>query len=251
METLFLEQLGTIRITLRTLTRRHAIPRQDAEDFSSWATCRLIENDYAVFRKFRGRSSMARYLVVVLSMLLRDYRAVEWGRWRASAAARRAGTLAVRLETLLVRDGVPLGIAAQILRADGTTTATDRELATLAAGFPRRVRIRWVDADHAPCDAASLARSDDLIEHDAHASERCALETKLRVALSQLPCDDRLILRMHFADAMTIADIARTLALPQKPLYRRLDLALAALRRQLEHAGVSAAQVRAVVDWSW
>ena len=251
MEPLFLEHLATIRITLRALTRRYAMPPQDAEDFSSWATARLIENDYAVFRKFRGRSSMARYLVVVLSMLLRDYRAAEWGRWRASAAARRAGTLAVRLETLVVRDGVPLNVAAQILRAHGVTTATDRELAAIAAQFPQRCRARLIDSDDATHDVASSAQSDDLVEHEAHASEMRALQTKLCAALRALAREDRVIVRMYFANAMTVADIARSLAVPQKPLYRRLEQALLTLRERLEQSGVSATQVRAVVDWGW
>jgi len=251
MEPLFLEHLATIRTTLRALARRHAMPRQDAEDFGSWATCRLIENNYAVFRKFRGRSSMARYLVVVLSMLLRDYRAEQWGRWRASTAARRSGALAVQLETLLRRDEVPLEHAAQMLRTRGVTTATDRELAALASRLPQRVRIRVVDAVDAPADVASPATSDDLVEHEAHIAEMRMLQRALRVALGQLSDEDRLIVRMYFVNSMTVADIARSLALPQKPLYRRLDRALAALRTRLEQAGVSAARVRAVVNWSW
>ena len=51
--------------------------------------------------------------------------------------------------------------------------------------------------------------------------------------------EDRVIVRMRFWEGESVADIARALGLPQKPLYRRLERTLAALRRSLEAAGVS------------
>jgi DNA-directed RNA polymerase specialized sigma24 family protein len=45
--------------------------------------------------------------------------------------------------------------------------------------------------------------------------------------------------RLHYMEAMSVADIARGLALPQKPLYKRLDRVLQRLRRELERAGVT------------
>jgi RNA polymerase sigma factor for flagellar operon FliA len=65
------------------------------------------------------------------------------------------------------------------------------------------------------------------------------METVLSQALSRLEAADRLIVRMRYWQDMSIADIARALGLPQKPLYRRIERALAAVRRHLERAGVS------------
>ena len=77
---------------------------------------RFIENDYAAIRKFRGESSLGTYLTVVVAMLVRDYRVQRWGRWRPSAAARRLGDVAVRLETLVRRNGQAVHEAAETLR---------------------------------------------------------------------------------------------------------------------------------------
>jgi hypothetical protein len=43
-----------------------------------------------------------------------------------------------------------------------------------------------------------------------------------------------------------VADIARELSTPQKPLYRRIDRLLARMRDDLERAGVSAEDIRRI-----
>jgi DNA-directed RNA polymerase specialized sigma24 family protein len=45
-----------------------------------------------------------------------------------------------------------------------------------------------------------------------------------------------------------VADIARRLDVPQKPLYRRLERALRTLRTALERAGVPVERVRAALE---
>ena len=47
---------------------------------------------------------------------------------------------------------------------------------------------------------------------------------------AELEPESRLILKMHFEDRLTVAAIARTLGLDQKPLYRRIDRCLGSLR---------------------
>src|SRR3712207_199407 len=100
-ESLFLSNLPYIDRVLAALARRYGLGGDEVDDFASWARTRLVENDYAVVAKFRGESSATTYLTVVLSMLGREYLVQERGRWRPSAAARRAGPLAARLETLV------------------------------------------------------------------------------------------------------------------------------------------------------
>jgi len=56
LERLFVETLPTIRRILAGLSRRQGMLMHDAEDFSSLVKTKLIENDYAVIRKFRGES---------------------------------------------------------------------------------------------------------------------------------------------------------------------------------------------------
>jgi DNA-directed RNA polymerase specialized sigma24 family protein len=58
-----------------------------------------------------------------------------------------------------------------------------------------------------------------------------------------LPPQDRLILKMRFGQGFNVAEIAATLHLPQKPLYRRIDAILGALRKRLEGEGMRASEV--------
>jgi RNA polymerase sigma factor for flagellar operon FliA len=55
---------------------------------------------------------------------------------------------------------------------------------------------------------------------------------------------------MRFMENLSVANIARGLALPQKPLYRRIERALAELRKSLEAAGVSREHVQTLLDHS-
>ena len=48
------------------------------------------------------------------------------------------------------------------------------------------------------------------------------------------------MLRLRFVEGMQIADIARTLHLPVRPLYRRIERLLADLRKALAERGVRA-----------
>ena len=113
LESLFLANLPAAEKILSALARRNALSRDAAEEFSAWAKLQVIENDYAVLAKFRGESSLLTYLTVCFAMLFREYRVQQWGRWRPSAVARSAGPLAIRLETLTRRDGLPLHGAAR------------------------------------------------------------------------------------------------------------------------------------------
>jgi RNA polymerase sigma factor for flagellar operon FliA len=245
LEALFLEHLPWIDRVAGHLCRRHTLSGADAEDFASWARMKLMEDDYAVLRKFRGESALNTYLTVVLSMLFREYRVARWGRWRPSAAARREGPVAVRLETLVHRDGYRLDQAAELLHSAGDTDASETELARMLARLPGRTPLRPTEVgadelEHTP--AATSA--DELTERAESQAQRRRLRQALEHALDQLAPEDRVILRMRFWEDLSVADIARGLALPQKPLYRRIERALAVLRGHLQAAGITPDEVR-------
>jgi RNA polymerase sigma factor for flagellar operon FliA len=247
LEALFLSQLGWIERVVAAVCRRHGLPRDDADDFASWTTLRLIEDDYAIFRKFRGESALTTYLTVVIAMLFRDYRTHRWGRWRPSAAARRRGALAVRLEGLVYRDRLRLDQAGELLRTAGQTDLSDRELAGVLGELPARSR-RPVQVDsEGLTDSSGTERADDLVVADEVEAARVAIDGQLE----RLPPEDRLILRMRFWEGVSVADIGRGLGLPPKPLYRRMERALADLRRSLEESGMSRQQARAILaEWN-
>jgi RNA polymerase sigma factor (sigma-70 family) len=249
LEAQFVEHLSAIERIAAALTRRHGLSQDERAEFASWVKLRLVEDDYAVLRKFRGESSITTYLTVVIAMLFRDYRVERWGRWRPSAAAQRHGALAVRLETLVRRDGHPLAQAAEILRTSGETTLSDRELGALLAGLPSRGPLRPTEVSGEPlADLPAPSRADDLVEREQARAVRRSTDEALAAGLSRLAPEDQVIVRMRFWEGLSVADVARGLGIPQKPLYRRIEHALAALRRHLEAAGVSRDQALEILS---
>lgn len=245
LETLLLDNLPVVERVAAAICRRHGLSRDDADEFTSSVKERLVADDYAVLRHFRGEASIRTYLSVVVAMLFREYRAQHWGRWRSSAPALALGPVAVRLEALTYRDGHPLEQAIAILRSSGTCDLTHRELVELHGRLPIRRPLRPIDAGPAPLlTAVGVASADDLLLAHLAEDDRDRLERGLRRAMEQLPVEDRLIVRMRYWEGSTVADVARALALPQKGLYRRLERALAVLRRALESAGLSRDEVR-------
>ena len=90
-------------------------------------------------------------------------------------------------------------------------------------------------------------RADEIVVAEEGEAEARAAQAALDRSLAALPSDDRLIVRLHFLEAMSVADIARALAVPQKPLYRRLQRSLQALRSGMERSGISREYVRELV----
>ncbi|MDB4980017.1 MAG: polymerase sigma factor, sigma-70 family [Myxococcales bacterium] len=248
-QALFVEHLPGIDRIIGVLGRRHHLAEHESEDFGSWAKLRLIENDYAAIRKFRGESSMLTYLSVVIAMLYREYRAIEGGRWRSSAAARRCGDLGVRLESMVLRDRVAVRLAGEMLRTSGATKLSDTELARLVQGFPRRTWPQTVSMEPESTDLASTDRADGLVDHEEGMKASAAVGRALSSAFAMLDPQERLLVRMRFVESMTVANIARALQIPQKPLYVRLDRALLSLRRSLEQSGVTHTDVSALGEF--
>lgn len=250
-EAAFLANLEWIRRAMAATSRRSGMSGADADDFASWATLRLLADDFAILRKFRGESSFRTYLTVVIATLHREYRSQAWGRWRPSAAARRGGRLAVELETLVYRDGYTLRQAIERLRTAGRASLPDRELAALFGSLPPRVP-RGAGAPDVALDAVAdpAAAADDAVTAAEVAADRSAVYAALDAALDALPAEDRVLVRLHYWKGLSVADVARALAVPQKPLYRRLERALRRLRDALEQGGVTCGRVAEWVEGS-
>lgn len=233
-ERTFLDNLPVIDRVIAVIARRHALSQADADEFASWVRARIIDADYAVFRKFAGRSSLSTYLSVVISNLFRDYRNSVWGRWRPSAAAARAGPIGIRLEELIFRDGHSLREAIGVLHSAGVGLS-DAEIARLAASLPARtgtteVGLEELDAATGTAEATSRGRPSGDDEAEVVAA--------VRAALAQLPPEDQVIVRMRFWDDISVADIARTLHMEQKPLYRKLESIQTRIRALLATHGI-------------
>ncbi|HET7219505.1 MAG TPA: sigma-70 family RNA polymerase sigma factor [Vicinamibacterales bacterium] len=243
----FLKHLPLVDSIVSFVCLRHKLTRSEAEDFRSETRLRLVERDYEVFRRFQRRSSLRTYLTIVIQRIYLDYRNHVWGKWRPSAEARRLGPIAIRLETLLSRDGVHFDEACELMRRNEGVIATESDLAEIAIRLPRRQR-RAVVGEEALDEVASAGAFDDRILSRERQNAARRVTDALRGAVKSLGDQDRLILRLRFQDGLGVADISRALHLEQKPLYRRFESLLQTLREALEAAGISRLDAAEIVN---
>jgi RNA polymerase sigma factor for flagellar operon FliA len=216
-EAIFLEHLPYVEHVVRFIVRRHALDSWDAQDFDAWVKLRLIEGDYAVFRKFRGQSKLTTFLTTVVHNLHRDFRIRRWGKWRPSAAAKRLGESGVQLETLLYRDGYSLTEAVRLLRENYEAESTTEELERMAAELRPRFSRRF-ESEESLLDAVAAERADTRVLEGENVARVSGLLERLQLAMAELDSEDRVILRMRFEDGLSIAAIARELGLDQRRL---------------------------------
>jgi RNA polymerase sigma factor (sigma-70 family) len=236
-EQLYLGHLKLIDEVAEHAARRRHFSREETEDFVSTVRLRLFEKDYEIIRKFEGKCNFRTYLTVVINRQMLDYQNHVWGKWRPSAEAKRLGPAAVRLEVLTKREGLSLGEAFEILRMNEHVEISREEVEALAARLPNRNPSRRMQGE------------EELVDHPAEVEapdERTLALEKLKrkqeiweilhTALASLPAEDRLIATMR--TEFQVAQIAKTLDLEQKPLYRRIEKIWKTLRAELEKKGV-------------
>ena len=245
-ERTFLAKLTWIDRASLTLAARHGLDPDEQDDFAATVREKLIDDDYAAIRKHRGEAMLETYLTIVIANHFKDYCVQRWGRWRPSAVARRAGDMAVRLEVLIHRDGYKLDSAIEVLRSEGVSLSTS-ELRRLAVSFPARTNPRkheqWI-----PLDAMSPDGADDrLLETERQKTYERAIQA-VNQGIERLSPTDQLLLRLRIWEGMAVADIARSLNMDQKPLYRRIERSYKELRNHVEAAAVDVDGVRSLLD---
>ncbi len=246
-EALFLEHLDLIDRVADSVSRRSRFPKEDREDFKQWVKMRIVKDDYAVLRKFKGRCSFGVYLTNVVHYRFQDYRNHLWGKYRPTEKARRLGDEAVALELRIVRDGMTLSEAIEDLLQRGAQ-AERADLEELAAQLPVRVQRRQVDEillEQIGVDG-DVAREIEDRERDSLLGDvRKALDR----ALDELSKEDRILLRMHYEEGVKISLLARSWEVSQRSLYTRRDRCLRHLRRALKEAGLEWDAVRNLIGW--
>ena len=249
LEQLFLEQLPVIERVIGWVCARRCLRGADAEDFGSVVKSRLVENDYQVLAKFEGRSSLKTYLAAVVNRMYLDFQVQRFGKWRSSAEARRLGPTALRLEFLLYRDNLSPDEACGVLETDPRVSESRDDLRALCQRIPPRSR-------RGPPTEGAEPVATDRPSADLERAERQALAERtfsaIRRSLARLPARDRLFLRLHLNEGLTVAEAARSLGLEQKPLYRRKEEILKGLRVDLEGEGIGPGDARdllSALDW--
>jgi RNA polymerase sigma factor, sigma-70 family len=243
-ESFFLDNLRLVDRATAFVCRKYGLLGADAEDFASSVRIKIIEDEYAVLRKFEHKCALPTYLTIVIQRHYVDQKIHEWGKWRPSMRARKGGDAAILLERLVSRDGLSFGEASTIVRQK-FTELDSRALTALASSIVMRRAQRAAEVERTeemPEPASDISAEDELLagERETAARRTSAILSK---ELDRLPAEDRLIMKLRFIDAMKVSTMARLLHADQKQLYRRIDRLVAALRESLLAAGVAMSDI--------
>lgn len=236
-ECLFLAHRAWIEKFAGRVCRRHGWNRSEAEEFTARVIEKMLADDYAVFRKHRGESSLPTYLGTVIARFFQDYCDQLWGRWRPSEKARQLGPAALLLERLTERDRQSFEVAAgTVLREfpELTREALDR----IWTELPNRTRRRIEGEETLDrLSAPTSTPEEQAIDRESRRRAQTILE-RLQQAVAKLPAEDRMLLSLHFGEGWQLSRIARTQQWEEKPLYRRIERLRTGLRQDLEDAGI-------------
>lgn len=238
-EEFYNQHLSIIGQIASSVCRRNGLNEHDAEDFTSDIRLKLCDDDYAVIRKFQGKSNFTTYLTVVINKAFVDHRRRVWGKWAPSSQAKRFGDTVVALETLVYRDNYSFDSACAILEQKHGATIDRRALRSMLAQLPRRSPRRF-ESDDGLATVPSHDGADVHVLDDEREQRLAAAEAALKKAVDAFADEDRAVIRLLYYEGLSVAAIARALQIEQKRLYPRIKQLLMSLRKTLKSQGIAA-----------
>ena len=233
---LLLDHLDLVDQIVRTIGRRRHLSSTERDDFASFVNLRLVDDNYAVLRKFQNRSTLWTYLATVIEHMALDFCAQKWGRWRPSAMANRLGPVAVLLERLVTRDSHTIEEAMAIVRTNHGVASSDAELRRIWDQIPVRVRTTEV-AEEAAAAVSGGEDSERIIEDGDRLRSIARLQRALVAAFAQIAPQDRVLIALRFDQDLSVAEIAKLTGSSVPTLHRRLDKSVKQLRLALTNDG--------------
>ena len=243
---LLLDHLDLVDQIVRTTGRRRHLSATEREDFASFVRLRLVEDDYAILRKFQNRSTLWTYLAAVIERMSLDFCAEKWGRWRPSAMAERLGPIAVTLERLVTRDSHTIEEAMEIVRTNHGVGKGYAELRRIWDQLPVRVRTSEVGEE-----AAATVSGSDTSEITVEESDRQKnierLQRALAAAFEQIAAQDRVVIALRFDQDLSMVEIAKLTGSSVPTLHRRLDKSVKQLRLALTSEGFDPREIAELI----
>jgi RNA polymerase sigma factor (sigma-70 family) len=222
----------------------------------------LAAGDFRVLREYKGKSSLKRYLEVVICNKVVDLYRRKEGRGRAADEARRMGEVGIRLYELVHQKGLPVEEAHIILKAGSGYTGDLKTLEEMAdrIGSKRVAAHKEVSEGALPLhgpDGESGRRTgylrvlkDDCgqitIPDEAPDPELALLEDEkegrksaaLKEIVQSLTPEERLMVKLKYVDGKEVRHIARAIGCTEKNTYRKLDNMLKRCRGMLFKKGL-------------
>jgi len=244
-----IDEWKTLEILVAMTCRRRGLNEADADIVATMVMLKLFENDCEIGRRFRGGTSaeFRAYLNRIVVHTFSDFCIHRFGKWHASASAKRLGEAALLLEKLVYREerDVSEAIAAVHAKHPDVSEAQLARMLAQLRGRPRRNSA--VSLEASGIDVPQASSADDLIaEHDRRKLEHRTAEL-IRTFIQGLSDGDRLLLQYTFESNMPVSAIERMVRIPAKKLYRRRDQLLRELRVTMANAGVTAADAECLV----
>jgi RNA polymerase sigma factor (sigma-70 family) len=240
----FIAHLKVIDDVIRLVCRRGRVPAHEAADFAASVKCKLIADDYAVFRQNKEKKALGPYVYRVASRHLVDLRNEQWGRFRPTKRAREIGPAAVHLEMLLYRERMGLGAAIALMAHSPRWGMTSRDLQSLHAKLPRRMPVERRPEPLEVVEKRPAPPPVDAAEHLERRNQGRRARQALRLALRRLPTGDRRLLRAYFQEDRSMPAIAAATGQNVFVLYRRLTKILDRLRADLLEQGLTEDVIR-------
>jgi len=243
---LLLDHLDLVDQIVRTTGRRRHLSAAERDDFASFVNIRLVDDDYAILRKFQNRSTLWTYLAAVIERMSLDFCAEKWGRWRPSAMAERLGPVAVILERLVTRDLHTIEEAMEIVRTNHDVRQSYGELRRLWDQLP--VRLRTTEVGEEAAATVSSGETSEATVEDAELRKSIArLQASLKTAFDDIPAQDRVLIALRFDQDLSMVQIARLTGSSVPTLHRRLDKSVKQLRTALTRAGFDAREISTLI----
>jgi RNA polymerase sigma factor (sigma-70 family) len=174
--------------------------------------------------------------------------AVPWSgntspRWHRTNVALRLGPVAVLLERLVSRDGLTFDEACEALRTNHSVQASLEQLEASYVALPLRAARQRVSVEHLYYAPSQVPSPEKAAMAKENASRRAEILSSVQEAVKSLPADEVPLVRLHFVEGLTIAEIARIHNLDQKSLYRRRAKILDFLREYLQGRGLEKEEI--------
>jgi RNA polymerase sigma factor for flagellar operon FliA len=249
-EELFLTNLIVIDRAISYVCHRNRIGRDEGEEFGSYVKFKLIETNYAIIRKFEGRSSFSTYMTTVIQRMFFQYRVQMWGKWRPSAEAKRLGDKGITVERLLTREGFTYAETMAILTCGHEAAFTVAEIEAIYVRLPvRQPRPVLVSGIEKTDNGPFIETEDELFSSERGKAARCTAAV-IDAIMATMAAEDQMILRMRFWGGRKVPEIGRALGLEAKKLYKRIDKLLSQLRLALEQEGIAASEICELLNHS-
>jgi RNA polymerase sigma factor (sigma-70 family) len=248
LEQVFLENLALLKRIAAFTCRRRGASDDEAEEFEAWLVARMVESGYRPFEKFDQRSSLKTFLAVVVQRQFSDFRTQKWGRWRPSTQAVRLGPEAVELERMTHRDGFTADEAVRTLYERDRTQERLPRLEALAEALPPRVAASRLGEEALQSVESGQDAEQALTDRERGAS-LARVQSAVQEALQNLSAEDRLMLKLHLQDGISLLRVAKMVGENDKAIYPRFHRCRQRLRDDLAERGFDRESIANLIGW--